>query len=111
MGILNLLTGPGSKYSKYDGGTPPTNPNATNASRLHANLAGDPGFSLDGSFPTINNLNYNAYDDGDPSNSLPSPSQLDLTGNGPINVPANNHKQNYVPGKPFTNPETGITYP
>ena len=63
-------------------------------SKLHATPAGNPGYSLDGSF--INEAQSNAnltYDDGVP-NTVPLPSQIDLNGV----IPATSNHNNPVPG-------------
>jgi len=95
MGIQDILTTKGSTYTKYNGATPPVNPLATKASKMHADLAGTPGYSLDGAaFSTVNTA-FIQYDDGD-NNILPQPSQLDLNGKTPTK---------------YKNPEKGTTYP
>ena len=81
MGILTKLTTEGSAYSAYDGGTPPTNPLATQQSKLHAD-GNAPGYSLDGANASIVTTQYNGYDDGTP-NQIPLPSLLDLNGVAP----------------------------
>jgi hypothetical protein len=95
MGIQDILKTKGSTYTKYDGATPSVNPLATQASNLHADLAGTAGYSLDGaSFNTVNQA-FIQYDDG-MNNVLPQPSQLDLNGKTPAK---------------YKNPEKGTTYP
>lgn len=56
--------------------TPTTNPGATKQSKLHASND-EPGYSLGGAFKGDVDKAYQAYNDGDSSNTLPSPSQLD----------------------------------
>ena len=82
MGLLDKLQQQGSSYSEYDGTQPPTNPLASNQSKLHANGAGMAGYSLNGAFGAQVNNEYNAYLDG-VTNTLPFPSQLDLNGTNP----------------------------
>ena len=95
MGIQDILLKKGSAYTPYDGATPTPNPLATQASTLHASLAGTPGYSLDGAtFSTVNTA-FNQYDDGK-NNVLPRPSILDLNGKTPSK---------------YKNPEKGTTYP
>jgi hypothetical protein len=79
MGLLDKLTTQGSTLSQYDGGIIPVNPLATNQSNLHANLSGQPGYSLDGANTSTVTAQYNAYDDGVP-NQIPLPSLLDTNG-------------------------------
>lgn len=76
MAILDLLKTEGSKYTKYNGTTPTPNPGTTKQSKLHADGT-DPGYSLGGAFKSEVSKAYQAYDDGDSSNTLPPPSQLD----------------------------------
>lgn len=81
MGILNKLTTEGSSFSAYDGTTPPTNPLATQQSKLHAD--GDtPGYSLNGDQANVVTSQYNNYLDG-VGNQIPQPSLLDLNGATP----------------------------
>lgn len=96
MGLKDTLINKGSNLTPYDGATPPTNLLATKASLLHAGVLGQPGYSLDGNFAFQMGRAYGAYDDGDPRNNLPRPSQLDRNG--------------VTPPK-YKNPETGVTYP
>ena len=56
--------------------TPTTNPGATKQSKLHASND-EPGYSLGGAFKGDVDKAYQAYNDGDSSNTLPPPSQLD----------------------------------
>jgi hypothetical protein len=79
MGLLDKLTTQGSTLSQYDGNTIPVNPLATNQSKLHAELGGQPGYSLNGANASIVTAQYNAYDDGVP-NQIPLPSILDTNG-------------------------------
>lgn len=82
MGLLDRLTIQGSTYSYGNGQTPTTNPGATPQSKLHADGAGQPGYSLNGAdFTTVNGA-FQAYNDG-VNNVLPQPSQLDLNGQTP----------------------------
>lgn len=78
MGLLDMLTTQGSNLSAYDGATPPTNPLATQQSKLHAD-GGAPGYSLNGANSNLVTTQYNGYEDGTP-NQIPLPSQLDLNG-------------------------------
>jgi hypothetical protein len=84
--ILTMLTSQGSNLSKYNGANPPINPLASKQSEMHADGTGTPGYSLNGSFSSNVNADYNAYDDGTP-NFLPQPSLLDLNGARPIDYP------------------------
>lgn len=95
MGLQDILLKKGSAYTKHDGATPTVNPLATQASTLHASLAGSPGYSLDGATFSAVNTAFNQYDDGI-NNVIPQPSQLDLNGK--------------IPTK-YANPEKGTTYP
>ncbi len=79
MGLLDILTTQGSAYSQYDGGNIPINPLATDQSKLHADLSGQPGYSLNGANTSTVSVQYNSYDDG-VINPLPLPSELDLNG-------------------------------
>lgn len=82
MGLLDKLTTQGSVLSYGDGATPSTNPGATDQSKLHADLSGTPGYSLNGNdFTTVNGA-FQAYNDG-VNNFLPPPSLLDLNGQTP----------------------------
>jgi hypothetical protein len=81
MGILNKLTNEGSSYSTFNGATPPTNPLATQQSKLHAD-GSTPGYSLNGDQANTVTVQYNAYLDG-VSNPIPLPSLLDLNGATP----------------------------
>jgi len=76
MGLLTKLTTEGSTYSSFDGGTPTTNPLATQQSKLHAD-GNQPGYSLDGANTNAITSEYNAYNDG-VGNQIPIPSQLEL---------------------------------
>jgi len=78
MGLLDKLTIAGSVYSYGNGQTPPTNPGATQQSKLHAD-GGQPGYSVNGDYFPIVNSAYQQYNDG-VNNILPRPSQLDLDG-------------------------------
>lgn len=86
MGLLDkLITQGGSQYTTYDGKTPKVNPLATKQSQMHADQAGIPSYSLNGSnFPFVN-ADYQTYEDGD-NNVLPQPSQLDTNGVVPISA-------------------------
>jgi hypothetical protein len=76
--LLTMLQTMGSTLTAYDGATPPTNPLATQASKLHAD-GNQPGYSLNGAqFGTVN-PQYQSYQDG-AVNPLPLPSSLDLNG-------------------------------
>lgn len=83
MGLLDLLTQNGSKYSKYDGATPPINLLATKQSPMHADpLTLQPGYSMVGDIANTaiqTNKSWNEYDDGQ-LNPLPGHSDLDLQG-------------------------------
>lgn len=95
MGLLDRLTGggistnvpAGSIYSTGNGTTPLTNPGATKQSKLHADPAGQPGYSLNGAFNGAVGAAYGSYNDGI-NNALPQPSSLDLNGV----VPSNNYR-------------------
>jgi len=95
MGIQDILLNKGSVYTPYDGATPAVNPLATQASKMHADLAGTPGYSLDGASVSAVNTAFNQYNDG-MNNVLPQPSVLDLNGKTPSK---------------YKNPEKGTTYP
>ncbi len=95
MGLQDLLKTKGSKWSKHDGATPPTNPLVEKTSGLHAKPDGKAGYSLDGGQSQEVKKAYNEYEDG-VANIIPQPSKLDLNGQRP---------------KGYTNPETGQTYP
>jgi hypothetical protein len=82
MGILTKLTTVGSAFTSYDGGTPTTNPLATQQSKLHAD-GNQPGYSLDGANTNTITSEYNAYNDG-VGNQIPLPSQLDMNGTTPV---------------------------
>jgi hypothetical protein len=79
MGILTKLQTQGSAFTSYDGTTPTVNPLATDQSKLHADLAGAPGYSLNGANTPLITAEYNAYDDGSSTN-IPLPSLEDLNG-------------------------------
>jgi hypothetical protein len=81
MGLLDMLTNQGSSLTAYNGTQPPTNPLATQQSKLHAN-GNQPGYSLNGANATLVNTQYNSYQDGTP-NQIPFPSLLDLNGTTP----------------------------
>jgi hypothetical protein len=93
MGILTKLQTQGSAFTSYDGATPTVNPLATQQSKLHADLAGTPGYSLNGANTPLITAEYNAYDDGI-SNTIPLPSLEDLNGVPPTIA---NHN-NFTPG-------------
>lgn len=81
MGLLDKLTTQGSTYSYGNGITPPTNPGATQQSKLHADGTA-PGYSISGdNFSDVNSA-YQSYNDG-VGNILPMPSLLDLDGLSP----------------------------
>jgi hypothetical protein len=82
MGLLDQLQQQGSAYSEYNGTQPPVNPLATAQSKLHADGAGVPGYSLNGNFSSQVNTDYNAYLDG-VTNVVPFPSNLDTNGTTP----------------------------
>lgn len=73
--------------------TPTTNPGATKQSKLHASND-EPGYSLGGAFKGDVDKAYQAYNDGDNSNTLPSPSQLDRKDGS---VPASDKYMNNLP--------------
>jgi hypothetical protein len=98
-GLLNKLTTQGSNQSKYDGTTPPINPLSTKNSLMHADPAGNPGYSIDGNLQPIVNMMYQDYDDG-ALNLLPTPTLLDRDKGKPHSTPLK-----------YRNPETGATYP
>ena len=83
MGLLDkLIIQGGSVYSYGNGQTPTVNLGATQQSKLHADGAGQPGYSVDGSdFTTVNSA-FQQYNDG-VNNILPQPSTLDLNGQTP----------------------------
>jgi hypothetical protein len=85
MGLLDKLTTQGSAYTAYDGTNPPTNPLATQQSKLHAD-GNAPGYSLNGAQASTVSTQFNAYDDGI-TNPLPLPSQLDMNGTIPAVSP------------------------
>lgn len=97
MSLKDQLTQKGSKYSKYNGASIPTNKLATKQSELHADPSGMPGYSLDGGFTTTVSTAYQKYDDGDAVNVLPNPSRLDVNGVTPktalkdVNTPSINN--------------------
>ena len=78
MGLRDMLTNTGSPLSTGNGATPPTNPGATQQSKLHAD-GGSPSYSMNSANATVVNAAYVAYNDGY-NNALPQPSQLDLNG-------------------------------
>ena len=93
MGLLDMLTNQGgSSLSAYDGATPPTNPLATQQSKLHADGT-QASYSVNGTNVSVVNPHYQSYLDGVPNN-IPQPSVLDRD-NG--NVPANKHYLNNLP--------------
>ena len=85
MVLLDKLTTQGSAYTAYDGTNPPTNPLATQQSKLHAD-GNAPGYSLNGAQASTVATQFNAYDDGI-TNPLPLPSQLDMNGTIPAVSP------------------------
>lgn len=92
MGILTKLQNQGSVYAYAASATAPTNGNATpngpqsplvtNQSNLHANPAGIPGYSLNGTNSSQVGNQYATYLDG-VYNPLPLPSSLDMNGTNP----------------------------
>jgi hypothetical protein len=81
MGLLDKLATTGSPLSYGSGTTPPTNPGATQLSKLHSN-GNQPGYSLNGNDFSAVNTAFQAYNDG-VINILPLPSFLDLNGATP----------------------------
>ena len=81
MGLLDKLATTGSPLSYGSGTTPPTNPGATQLSKLHVN-GNQPGYSLNGNDFAAVNTAFQAYNDG-VINILPLPSFLDLNGATP----------------------------
>ena len=81
MGLLDLLQGPGSNLTAYNGVTPSINPLATNASQMHDS------YSITGDNFSAVNGDYQQYLDG-ANNNLPTPSQLDLNGTIPYATPS-----------------------
>jgi hypothetical protein len=81
MGLLDMLTNQGSSLTAYNGTQPPTNPLATQQSKLHVD-GNQPGYSLNGANATLVTTQYNGYQDGTP-NQIPFPSLLDLNGTTP----------------------------
>lgn len=75
MSLKNLLLGPGSAYTAYDGKTPKINPLATKQSTMHA-VNNTAGYSISGDYAAITNNDYQFYQDG-AVNFLPKPSKLD----------------------------------
>jgi len=76
MGLKDKLLQQGSNLTAFDGNTPPTNPLATQQSKMHYT------YSINGiDFSSVNSQ-YQQYLDGVP-NILPSPSNLDLNGATP----------------------------
>ena len=81
MGLLDKLNTDGSVLSYGNGQTPPTNPGATQLSKLHAD-GNQAGYSITGDDFSEVNTAFQAYNDGT-NNTLPFPSQLDLNGQSP----------------------------
>jgi hypothetical protein len=75
MSLKNLLLGPGSAYTAYDGKTPKVNPLATKQSTMHA-VNNTAGYSIAGNYTQQTNNDYQQYLDG-VINFLPQPSLLD----------------------------------
>ena len=75
MSLKNLLLGPGSAYTAYDGKTPKINPLATKQSTMHA-VNNTAGYSISGDYAQQTNADYQQYLDG-VINFLPQPSVLD----------------------------------
>jgi hypothetical protein len=82
MGLYDTLLNNGSKYTAFDGQDPKINPLATKQSKMHADAAGVPSYSLNGSNFQQVNTDYQEYLDDD-ANLLPFPSQLDINGINP----------------------------
>lgn len=82
MGLYDILLTNGSKYTAFDGQDPKINPLATKQSKMHADAAGTPSYSLDGSNFQQVNSDYQEYLDDD-ANLLPFPSSLDINGKTP----------------------------
>jgi hypothetical protein len=57
MSLKNLLLGPGSAYTAYDGKTPKINPLATKQSTMHA-VNNAAGYSISGDYAAITNNDY-----------------------------------------------------
>lgn len=77
----------GESTLSYNGNTPSINPQAIqgNPTSIHSNGFVDDSFSLNGSNQNVALNIWNAYDDGDTANPLPTPSQLDIAnGNYPF---------------------------
>ena len=81
--LLNILAEDGSPLS-LNGVTPAVNPQAIigNPTSIHSNGFIDESFSLNGSDQNTALNIWNAYDDGNTSNPLPAPSQLDIANGG-----------------------------
>ncbi len=99
-----MLYNQGSPFTPYDGGNPSINVLATRQSPLHANISGQPGYSLTGNDLLGVTALYAQYDDGY-NNALPTPSDLDLGGQIPSIAPSyfsNSQPQNlpYILNQP-----------
>jgi hypothetical protein len=81
--LLDMLGEQESALS-LSGGTPTINPQALigNPTSIHSNGFIDESFSLNGSDQNTALNIWNAYDDGNQSNPLPAPSQLDIANGG-----------------------------
>lgn len=75
MGLKDILLGPGSALTAYDGKTPKINPLATKQSTMHA-VKDTAGYSISGNYSVQTNNDYQQYLDG-AINFLPLPSRLD----------------------------------
>jgi hypothetical protein len=101
MGLLDKLTiQGGSVYSYGNGQTPTVNPGATQQSKLHADGAGQPGYSVNGTDASYVNSLYQGYEDGK-NTPIPEPTQLDLT--DPTTAdPDNKPKYTPIPGQTYS---------
>jgi len=86
-GLKDKLTGTGTGTGSplsYDNGTTPTaNPLSLSTSTLHSNGNINDSYSLNGSNQPTVSTGYQQYRDGDPINTLPTPSILDKNGQKP----------------------------
>ena len=106
MGLKDKLTTQGSKFTYPADGTtavpytpsyvPPVNPLATQQSKLHADAAGTPGYSLTGDFASEVNAASATYKDGHPGGLPPidAVSTEDLNGIPPTIANHNNFSPN-----------------
>jgi hypothetical protein len=84
MGLLDKLTQEGSPYSITGNGSDPSiNVGATQQSKLHAS-GEEAGYSVNGNFTQEVTTAYASYIDGDSTNGLPMPSELDVNGIRPL---------------------------